>query len=1173
MEEMSKGTLTEDMLRAVAGTQRLETVTHLELVIDSAETPSVAGVWPSVPSLHTLVLNGSRLMSFRDLGVGLRNLHTLSLEYSGIEDLDGIGVLSELKELRLANNNVSDVTPLACHSHLQVLDLEQNRIGNVKELEIMGTISLLYSLNLNQNPLMSSLGKLPGGQGRGVVHRLIPQLQVLGGTSLSVLEIDIVDADALLRDTNALAWEGASGARTAWEEKNGENVTVPCAGRNGCLEKKEAAKTTLSPVLSNSPDRGRRRLKQRERNGGENVLKASPDRGIVHWDSDLTQGGCPAFSGKASSAIRRYKVGGDNDARQRLPSPQGVLDTLNLAKQMELGLQHRREQSKYNQHTARQNQLEDRVLEWQREISSESLPQGEQIIPPPYPSTNVSESSESSPQVRAVTDISLLGSTRNYLQHELEEGRTIDMRKCWSGTWASTSTDGELANAEKEEERGRGDGSVIGIRNDPNAGDFPLSSRPWTTGHVVGGSSGLTSPLSLPVPAKNEAGTVNNEKKVKGENLGTGVRKGGYLQQRRTQCRRPQTAVELGRRRHRGHSGALIVGEDGSTLSAGWLHVWESLQTAGLHETNVSQEAKSPPTSSRDYSPSVRSPITTSTSACPVTGRVQGRRVDFRSQRQTRQIVRTRSAGLRRGDSISNAVAAIQPSSGSSTEADDDEQCSVTSEENDNGRDEMKKRAAAFLNVKPRTPSDDRGAGPDSRNNAATRRPIMACGRPVEMAQSAHRDAQPEVHRREVPRAAGVEEGIIFSAKGAHRRTRKGNRGRTTASRRSLATMDDSSSSSSSSSSSEGGDTHRQKPKRPTKGGRVGVDGCKSGSSNVGNCGRGADVRGENNRIYDRGSGGSSVAATAGRSGAASRRVSSVHAASRMLGFDLRKSLAAINEWTQKATLVTVDGGQPDIYRAGKVARRPPSFGVVSVIDETVASPYTPSSRHPWSAAVDVSGTRNRNNSHRDHLIKKENSRQPNRETQRSGGRPRNTCGTKGSPSLEASGHHAFGGEDGSEDEEVLSIAAARAALGISRGQALAATSMTTARGRWRGDLRGGTTTVGEGGGVADKNAGDSRRRRSAREVSSDAKSLSSNTVEGLAVSMSDEALENMLRRQPRTVPELRTKDSFRYFFKGMQAERMSRLLRGAYDGTLPPGEVDLKVEKRLGLVGDMLAW
>lgn len=146
---------------------------------------------------------------------------------------------------------------------------------------------------------MSSLGKLPGGQGRGVVHRLIPQLQVLGGTSLSVLEIDIVDADALLRDTNALAWEGASGARTAWEEKNGENVTVPCAGRNGCLEKKEAAKTTLSPVLSNSPDRGRRRLKQRERNGGENVLKASPDRGIVHWDSDLTQGGCPAFSGKA----------------------------------------------------------------------------------------------------------------------------------------------------------------------------------------------------------------------------------------------------------------------------------------------------------------------------------------------------------------------------------------------------------------------------------------------------------------------------------------------------------------------------------------------------------------------------------------------------------------------------------------------------------------------------------------------------------------------------------------------------------------------------------------------------------------------------------------------------------------------------------------------------------
>lgn len=72
---------------------------------------------------------------------------------------------------------------------------------------------------------------------------------------------------------------------------------------------------------------------------------------------------------------------------------------------------------------------------------------------------------------------------------------------------------------------------------------------------------------------------------------------------------------------------------------------------------------------------------------------------------------------------------------------------------------------------------------------------------------------------------------------------------------------------------------------------------------------------------------------------------------------------------------------------------------------------------------------------------------------------------------------------------------------------------------------------------------------------------------------MSDEELKGMLKQQPRMVPELRTKESFREFFQGMEAERMSRLLRGAYEGNLPADQVDKKVKKRLGLVGDILAW
>ncbi|CAM9264393.1 unnamed protein product [Discosporangium mesarthrocarpum] len=73
---------------------------------------------------------------------------------------------------------------------------------------------------------------------------------------------------------------------------------------------------------------------------------------------------------------------------------------------------------------------------------------------------------------------------------------------------------------------------------------------------------------------------------------------------------------------------------------------------------------------------------------------------------------------------------------------------------------------------------------------------------------------------------------------------------------------------------------------------------------------------------------------------------------------------------------------------------------------------------------------------------------------------------------------------------------------------------------------------------------------------------------------MTDETLQDMLRRQPKTVPQLRTRDSFRCFFQGVEVGRMRRLLHGAYSGgTLTPGEVEKKVEKRIGLVSDMLVW
>lgn len=146
MEELSRGTLTEEAILVAAGkstTRDLRDVARLKLVIDSSQV-SVEGVWDSLPNLHTLNLTGSRLLSFRDLGVGLRHLNTLCLESSCVQDLDGIGALSGLRELHLADNRISDVTPLACHGSLQILSLERNRVSDMNALEILSSLPLLY---------------------------------------------------------------------------------------------------------------------------------------------------------------------------------------------------------------------------------------------------------------------------------------------------------------------------------------------------------------------------------------------------------------------------------------------------------------------------------------------------------------------------------------------------------------------------------------------------------------------------------------------------------------------------------------------------------------------------------------------------------------------------------------------------------------------------------------------------------------------------------------------------------------------------------------------------------------------------------------------------------------------------------------------------------------------
>lgn len=70
-------------------------------------------------------------------------------------------------------------------------------------------------------------------------------------------------------------------------------------------------------------------------------------------------------------------------------------------------------------------------------------------------------------------------------------------------------------------------------------------------------------------------------------------------------------------------------------------------------------------------------------------------------------------------------------------------------------------------------------------------------------------------------------------------------------------------------------------------------------------------------------------------------------------------------------------------------------------------------------------------------------------------------------------------------------------------------------------------------------------------------------------MSKRDDELVELLRQRPKYVPMLRSRDSFRAFFRGVERARMEALLREAFVA-LEPADRDEKVLKRMQLLEDV---
>lgn len=119
LQKILDGIIGEELLQKTTNQEDLTAVVELHIKVNSSYQ-SLLDLKTFLPNLSILILDSSTIVSIRDLGVGLRQLQTLSLNSCGLIDLDGMGVLTGLRKLSLCDNFINDVAPLAMHENIQV---------------------------------------------------------------------------------------------------------------------------------------------------------------------------------------------------------------------------------------------------------------------------------------------------------------------------------------------------------------------------------------------------------------------------------------------------------------------------------------------------------------------------------------------------------------------------------------------------------------------------------------------------------------------------------------------------------------------------------------------------------------------------------------------------------------------------------------------------------------------------------------------------------------------------------------------------------------------------------------------------------------------------------------------------------------------------------------------
>ncbi|GBG31131.1 Ubiquitin carboxyl-terminal hydrolase 48 [Hondaea fermentalgiana] len=327
-EFMEIDMLTDSKLREIAKSDDLESVTSLALRVDTTDQ-AIAQIGYFLPNLRTLTLDRSVLASFRDFGTSLRHLRVLNLAASQVRDLDGISALDALQELHIPGNYVRCLTPLAMHEQLRVLDARANLIGDLNEVDQLGTCPELSHLFLQENPIANV------ELYRRVIVQLVPGIEHLDETPVEMHDREPI-SDTTMDEIAAFLESLPTRIHASWEDheqgcetmdSQGARWANACHGANDELEMIRARPSTprgrsgstrggfASPLEQGSF--GANSLSDRSADKTRGETQNAADASSNESASALTHGSNVVFAGNLAASMRRRKKASQLETNQQ----------------------------------------------------------------------------------------------------------------------------------------------------------------------------------------------------------------------------------------------------------------------------------------------------------------------------------------------------------------------------------------------------------------------------------------------------------------------------------------------------------------------------------------------------------------------------------------------------------------------------------------------------------------------------------------------------------------------------------------------------------------------------------------------------------------------------------------------------------------------------------------